>query len=418
MAINNKMKIKREAKEAEEPTKAERKKETKEKLTRGGKIALVAVGCAAMLLSVSAMACSGVLNEVKKEEAYHLTGGVAAMVNGTNITEDTITNQIMSYRNSAGYTEDADWAKFLVDQGTTPEAYRENMIRSVASNFLIDSAVREYDITVSDEEVDAEFERSAESYGGVDKMMEILQQIGYTEQAYKDSLRSSMQKTKLREKVAAVDAPSDDEVLENFNQNIDTYNDARRSENLLIKVDSDASDEDKQKAKDKTQEILDKINAGEVSFEDAVKEYSDDTASAKNGGDVGYDKLTSFVTEYQDALGALQKDQISGIVETTYGYHIIKCTDVFKVEGQATSIDQLPAEIRDYIANIIESNAESDAYNTWLNDYTDKAEIKINEMPSDVPYNVDLSKAAEAKDEDKAQENPATTADESTEKSE
>uniref|UniRef100_UPI00189BF722 peptidylprolyl isomerase n=1 Tax=Collinsella sp. D33t1_170424_A12 TaxID=2787135 RepID=UPI00189BF722 len=318
----------------------------------------------------------------------------------------------------AGYTEDADWAKFLVDQGTTPEAYRENMIRSVASNFLIDSAVREYDITVSDEEVDAEFERSAESYGGVDKMMEILQQIGYTEQAYKDSLRSSMQKNKLREKVAAVDAPSDAEVLEYFNQNIDTYNDARRSENLLIKVASDASDEDKQKAKDKTQEILDKINAGEVSFEDAVKEYSDDTASAKNGGDVGYDKLTSFVTEYQDALGALQKDQISGIVETTYGYHIIKCTDVFKVEGQATSIDQLPAEIRDYIANIIESNAESDAYNTWLNDYTDKAEIKINEMPSDVPYNVDLSKAAEAKDEDKAQENPATTADESAEKSE
>lgn len=418
MAINNKMKIKREAREAEEPTKAERKKETKEKLTRGGKIALVAVGCAAMLLSVSAMACSGVLNEVKKEEAYHLTGGVAATVNGTNITEDTITNQIMSYRNSAGYTEDADWAKFLVDQGTTPEAYRENMIRSVASNFLIDSAVREYDITVSDEEVDAEFERSAESYGGVDKMMEILQQIGYTEQAYKDSLRSSMQKNKLREKVAAVDAPSDAEVLEYFNQNIDTYNDARRSENLLIKVASDASDEDKQKAKDKTQEILDKINAGEVSFEDAVKEYSDDTASAKNGGDVGYDKLTSFVTEYQDALGALQKDQISGIVETTYGYHIIKCTDVFKVEGQATSIDQLPAEIRDYIANIIESNAESDAYNTWLNDYTDKAEIKINEMPSDVPYNVDLSKAAEAKDEDKAQENPATTADESAEKSE
>ena len=149
-----------------------------------------------------------------------------------------------------------------------------------------------------------------------------------------------------------------------------------------------------------------------------MKEYSDDTASAKNGGDVGYDKLTSFVTEYQDALGALQKDQISGIVETTYGYHIIKCTDVFKVEGQATSIDQLPAEIRDYIVNIIESNAESDAYNTWLNDYTDKAEIKINEMPSDVPYNVDLSKAAEAKDEDKAQENPATTADESAEKSE
>lgn len=414
MAINNKMKIKREPKETPEPTKAKRKKDAKAKLTRGGKIALVAVGCAAMLLSVSAMACSGVLNEVKSEQEYHLTGGVAATVNGTNITEDTITKQIMSYRTSAGYTEDADWAKFLVDQGMTPESYRENMIRSVASDYLVDSAIREYDITVSDDEVDKEFERAAESYGGIDKMMEILNQVGYTEDAYKDSLRSSMQTTKLREKVAGVEKPTDQEVVDYINENLDTYNDARRSENLLIKVDAKASDEDKQAAKDKAQEILDKINAGEISFEDAVKEYSDDTASAKDGGDVGYDKLTSFVTEYQDALSALQKGQVSGIVETTYGYHIIKCTDVFKVDGAVKSIDEVPAKIKDYVVNTIVSSAETEAYDAWLKEYTDKADIKINEMPADVPYNVDLKLAEQAKDDDKAASGTEGTAEPAT----
>lgn len=414
MAINNKMKIKREPKETPEPTKAERKKNAKAKLTRGGKIALVAVGCAAMLLSVSAMACSGVLNEVKSEQEYHLTGGVAATVNGTNITEDTITKQIMSYRTSAGYDDDADWAKFLVDQGMTPESYRENMIRSVASDYLVDSAIREYDITVSDDEVDKEFERAAESYGGIDKMMEILNQVGYTEDAYKDSLRSSMQTTKLREKVAGVEKPTDQEVVDYINENLDTYNDARRSENLLIKVDAEASDEDKQAAKDKAQEILDKINAGEISFEDAVKEYSDDTASTKDGGDVGYDKLTSFVTEYQDALSALQKDQVSGIVETSYGYHIIKCTDVFKVDGAVKSIDEVPAKIKDYVVNTIVSSAETEAYDAWLKDYTDKADIKINEMPADVPYNVDLKLAEQAKDDDKAASGTEGTAEPAT----
>lgn len=414
MAINNKMKIKREPKETPEPTKAERKKNAKAKLTRGGKIALVAVGCAAMLLSVSAMACSGVLNEVKSEQEYHLTGGVAATVNGTNITEDTITKQIMSYRTSAGYDDDADWAKFLVDQGMTPESYRENMIRSVASDYLVDSAIREYDITVSDDEVDKEFERAAESYGGIDKMMEILNQVGYTEDAYKDSLRSSMQTTKLREKVAGVEKPTDQEVVDYINENLDTYNDARRSENLLIKVDAEASDEDKQAAKDKAQEIMDKINAGEISFEDAVKEYSDDTASAKDGGDVGYDKLTSFVTEYQDALSALQKDQVSGIVETSYGYHIIKCTDVFKVDGAVKSIDEVPAKIKDYVVNTIVSSAETEAYDAWLKEYTDKADIKINEMPADVPYNVDLKLAEQAKDDDKAASGTEGTAEPAT----
>ena len=52
--------------------------------------------------------------------------------------------------------------------------------------------------------------------------------------------------------------------------------------------------------------MLDKLNAGEVEFADAAKEYSEDS-SADGGGDVGWDKLTTFVTEYQDALSALSK---------------------------------------------------------------------------------------------------------------
>ena len=397
------MKVKREPKEAAEPTKAEKKAQAKEKLGRGAKIALVAVGCAAMLLSVSAMACSGILNEAKSEQPYELTGGVAATVNGTNITEDTVTRQVMSYRTSAGYTEDADWAKFLVDQGQTPESYRDDIIQGIAREFLVTTAIKEYGIEVSDEDLDRAFDDAAQSYGGRDAMLDFLKQIGYTEETYKETLRSSIANTKLREKVSSVDDPADGDVVDYFNENAATLNDGRRSSNLLIKVDSDASDEQKKEARDKAQGILNKINAGEISFEDAVKESSDDTGSKENGGDVGWDKLTSFVPEYQDALSKLGKGEMSGIVETDYGYHIILCTDAFKVDGEATSVDQLPEEYRDYISNVIKTRAESDAYDKWLNEYTEKAEIKINKMPSDVPYNVDLKlaeKAGESKTED------------------
>ena len=77
-------KVKREAPEASEPTKKQVKEARKEKLSKTAKIVLVAIGILAMLLSVTAMACSGVLNEVNKEEPYELTGGVAATVNGVN----------------------------------------------------------------------------------------------------------------------------------------------------------------------------------------------------------------------------------------------------------------------------------------------------------------------------------------------
>lgn len=397
MVMKKNMKVKREEKETPEPTKAERKKEAKAKLTKTGKIILVAIGVAAMLLSVTAMACSGILNETKNEEEYHLTGGVAATVDGTNITEDTITKQIMSTRTSGGYEDDAAWASYLKGQGKTPESLREETIRSIAGNFLLSKAVEEYGITVSDEDVNKSFENAAKSYGGTEAMMNLLSQLGYTEASYKATIKSSLEQQKLKEKVAPEKEPTDDEILTYFNDNVSTYNDARRSSNLLVKVDSDASDEDKEKARATAQEALDKINSGELSFEDAVEKYSEDTGSKDDGGDVGWDKLTTFVTEYQDALTALSKDQTSGIVETTYGYHIIKCTDYFHVDEKADSIDQIPSEIKDAIASSLKSSQVEKDYNAWLESYIDKSDFKINDMPAEVPYNVDMN-AAESKD--------------------
>ena len=91
----------------------------------------------------------------------------------------------------------------------------------------------------------------------------------------------------------------------------------------------------------KAQELLDQINNGDISFEDAAAQYSQDSGSAAQGGDVNWDKLgTGFVTEYQEALDGLEKDQIvAAPVKSEYGYHIIKCTDVFTVpEGGITSL--------------------------------------------------------------------------------
>ncbi len=55
-------------------------------------------------------------------------------------------------------------------------------------------------------------------------------------------------------------------------------------------------------AKAKGAGVLDKINSGELSFEDAVEQYSEDTGSKEKKGDVGWDKLTTFVDSYQTAL--------------------------------------------------------------------------------------------------------------------
>lgn len=382
------MRIKREAPEAKPQTKAERRAEHKEKMSKGAKIVLVAIGCAAMLLSVSAAACSGVLNQAQTKEEYTLTGGVAATVNGVNIKEDTVTKQIMAVRTSLGYDKDEDWAQYLVDNSMTPESYREQVIDSYVESYLKQQAEKEYDITVTDEDLEKSWQEAAEASGGEEAFTEQIETYGFTKDSYKESLRSNLASQKLKEAVAGTEDPTDDEIVAYLNESLDVYNDARRSSNILIKVAEDASEEEDAEAK--AQEVLDKIESGDMSFADAAKEYSEDTGSAQDGGDVGWDKLTTFVTEYQDALSGLSKGQVSGLVKTTYGYHIIECTDVFKVDGEVEKAKEVPEEIRTYISNILKTQAESTAYSEWWTEYKEKADIVINEMPENVPYNVSL----------------------------
>lgn len=399
MAVSKRSaKIKRDPVPEAAPSKKQVKQARKEKLSKAGKIVLVVIGIAAMLLSVSAMACSGVLNQVQSQEDYKLTGGVAATVNGVNIKEDTVTEQIMSLRQSS-YESDEDWATYLSQQGLTPESYRENVIDSIARQYLLTQAEKEYDITVSQDDLDEAWDEAVENYGGdEDTFVDMITQFGFTKETYQENTKSSLAQEKLREKVASVEDPTDDQIVSYINENLDTYNDARRSSHILFKVADDATDEESAEVEAKAQEVLDKLNAGEVEFADAAKEYSEDS-SADDGGDVGWDKLTTFVTEYQDALSALSTGQMSGLVKTTYGYHIILCTDQFNVES-VSSVDEIPEAIRDAISSKIKTEEESAKYSTWLNDYIDKADIKINEMPEDAPYNVDMSKAKADEDTD------------------
>lgn len=364
-----------------------RQKQRKTYVSKTVKIVLVVIGVLAMLLSVSAMACSGLMSQTESASSgYKLTGGVAATINGTNLTEDTVTKQIMSMRTSHGYTKDKDWAQYLVNNDLTPKKYRKQLIDSYTQQILLQQAQKENGVTVSDEEVEKAWKDAYKRSGGAKAFKKTLKTYGYTEDTYKDSLKESLAQQKLKDAVAPTSKPKDSEIVDYINENLSKYNDARRSSNILIKVGSDASDE----AKAKAQECLDKINSGELNFEDAVKQYSDDTGSKDKKGDVGWDKLTTFVDSYQKALEGLNKGDVSDVVESTYGYHIIKCTDYFHVDSQVDDIKQVPKDIKKYVSNVVKTQAESAAYSEWLEQYKKDADITVNPMPKDVPYNVSL----------------------------
>ena len=106
---------------------------------------------------------------------------------------------------------------------------------------------------------------------------------------------------------------------------------------------------------------------------------------------MGWDRLSNLVTEYTTALADLNKGDVSGLVTSTYGIHIIQCTDVFEAPEELTSLDQLPTEFQDSIRAMLQSSNQSNAYYSWLEEHRNAADIQINDTPEGLPYWVDMA---------------------------
>ena len=101
-------------------------------------------------------------------------------------------------------------------------------------------------------------------------------------------------------------------------------------------------------AEEEANDILEKINQGE-DFATLAQNFSADTGSAVQGGDLGWFSRGAMVKEFEDASFSLQPGEVSGLVKTTYGYHIIKVEEVKALEevdeesGEVEVIDQVRA---------------------------------------------------------------------------
>ena len=113
-----------------------------------------------------------------------------------------------------------------------------------------------------------------------------------------------------------------------------------RASHILIMVDENATPEDTLIAYDKISEVLDEINEGNISFEDAAVKYSDDPSARNreaipgkqqfipgNKGDLGYFTVFNMVYPFEDAAYNTEVGEISPIIRTKYGYHILKVYD-------------------------------------------------------------------------------------------
>src|SRR6201997_3247792 len=126
--------------------------------------------------------------------------------------------------------------------------------------------------------------------------------------------------------------PSDADLKKYYDDNIAHYRtDGQvRASHILIAAPKDASAADKAKAKQKADEVLAQLKAHPDQFAQIAQQDSQDPGSASKGGDLGYfgPGMIAGGKAIDDAVFKLKKDEISDIVQTDFGFHIIKVTDV------------------------------------------------------------------------------------------
>ncbi|WP_144107795.1 SurA N-terminal domain-containing protein [Paraburkholderia sp. BCC1886] len=132
--------------------------------------------------------------------------------------------------------------------------------------------------------------------------------------------------------MAASVQPSDADLKKYYDDNIAHYRveGQVRASHILIAAPKDASAADKAKAKQKAEDLLAQIKAHPDQFAQIAQQNSQDPGSASKGGDLGYfgRGMIAGGQSFDDAVFALKKDEVSGIVQTDFGYHIVKVTDV------------------------------------------------------------------------------------------
>ncbi|MFQ5470526.1 MAG: SurA N-terminal domain-containing protein [Gammaproteobacteria bacterium] len=148
--------------------------------------------------------------------------------------------------------------------------------------------------------------------------------------------------------------PAEDELRQLYEEKISDFGveEERRASHILIKVEDDSDNDQVEAARTKAEELLTRIKAGE-SFEDLARAYSEDTGSAANGGDLDFFGKGLMVKPFEDAVFTMSIGEVSDLVKSQFGYHIIKLTDIN--EGKTKSFE----EVRDKLAkDFVDQKAE------------------------------------------------------------
>ncbi len=160
---------------------------------------------------------------------------------------------------------------------------------------------------------------------------------------------------------------AEDELRKYYAENASRYTakEERRARHILVKVEADAAADVKQKAKAKAEALLAEARKSPAGFAELAKKNSDDTGSAANGGDLEFFGRGAMVKAFDDAAFAMKPGEISNLVETEFGWHIIKLEAI--KGGDKRPFDEVRSSVEDEVKKQLASKRWAEAAEQFTN---------------------------------------------------
>ena len=273
--------------------------------------------------------------------AWAQSFGPAVTINGENIPRDKFQAQVDHMINQRG----------LNSGGITQPAVFKQIQQEVVDQLIVQELLwqeaKRRNFIVEDEVVNERLQQMKSKFDTEQAFQFKIQAGGFTEETYREDIRQQVSVQRMiSQGIASGISISDEDVEDFYKTNIDQMQRpiAVHARHILIKPAS-TDPEALQAAKDEADKILAEIRAGG----DFVKLATDrsQAPSAPQGGDLGYFGAGQMVEPFEKAAFSLQQGEISELVQTQFGYHIIRLED--RRGGDTAPVEDVADQIRAYL---------------------------------------------------------------------
>lgn len=309
---------------------------------------------------------------------YRSSGGgkrtyYIAEVNESGVTSDQLQN---AFLDAISRYDDA--ALSSLDQSAIV-SFKKNILNQLINHELFYQQAKKEKVKISNDDINLEIDKIKDNFSSPEEFNETIKANNITIVQLKENIKRHLTVNFILEETRNQVIISDEELLEYYTENKESFFEPEQvhARHILLETEEEANN------------LLQQLKEGIIDFAEMAKEKSIGP-SAPSGGDLGFFTRGQMVKEFEDAAFSLQPGEISGVVQTEFGYHIIKYED--KKEEHSPNFE----EAKERINNILKYQRENEAISAFISKLKEEAVIVFN---YDFDAEIESLKSSEEEDQ-------------------